>query len=282
MPHANTGRDGGTAVKNLLDTIKAQAQFAFRFVKVRMMYRASFWIDFLFDSLFVCMQVFIWRALLGSGAVDGVSLEEMTTYVALSRSIRALTRSSAEMIIEDRLQSGNICFDLIRPLSFRRQMALSDAGRCINEFLVHAIPSFILVAVIFGIVPPASAAHAIVFGMLLVLGVVVSYYIRYIIGLISFFFIKASSLSWVFGTIENFLSGAMIPLWFYPSWLSKIASATPFKLIYFTPISVYLGKTDLADIAPDLLMYVIWLAVLVGIESLLWRRAEKRLVVQGG
>ena len=265
-----------------MKSFKAHIQFALRFVKVKLAYRASFWIDFIFDSLFVFMQVYVWRALLHAGAVDGVTLPQMTTYVALSKGIRALTRTSAELVIEERLESGNICFDLVRPLSFRRQMALSDAGRCVTELMFHAIPAFFLVAVVFGVTPPASFEGSIIFTALLILGVVVSYYIRYIVGLLSFFFIKASSLSWVFGTIEGFLSGGLVPLWFYPDWLVRIAMAIRFRFIYFTPISVYLGKTTGSDLRSELLMYGVWIVLLVAIESFLWRSAIRRLVVQGG
>ena len=86
-----------------MSPLRSQVSFALRFIKVRMVYRAAFWIDFLFDTLIVFMQVFVWRALLGIGTETVVTIPEMTTYVALGRAIRGLTRTRADTIIEDRL-----------------------------------------------------------------------------------------------------------------------------------------------------------------------------------
>ena len=86
-----------------MSPLRSQVSFALRFIKVRMVYRAAFWIDFLFDTLIVFMQVFVWRTLLGVGTETVVTIPEMTTYVTLSRAIRGLTRTRADTIIEDRL-----------------------------------------------------------------------------------------------------------------------------------------------------------------------------------
>lgn len=86
-----------------MSPLRSQVSFALRFIKVRMVYRAAFWIDFLFDTLIVFMQVFVWRTLLGVGTETVVTIPEMTTYVALSCAIRGLTRTRADTIIEDRL-----------------------------------------------------------------------------------------------------------------------------------------------------------------------------------
>lgn len=253
-----------------------------RHLKTRMVYRASFWINFIFDTLVVFMQVYVWKTLLSGYITTEITAVGMTTYVALSHAIRTLTRTSAELIIEERLHSGDICFDLVRPLSFRVQMIATDTGRCITELFTHALPSIAIVAIVFGIEPPASLASGAVFLLLTGVGVIVSFYIRYLIGLIGFFVLKASHLSWFFGTIEGFLSGAIVPLWFYPDWLRKVADAAPFKMIYFTPISVYLGKTSLPELVSMAPYYIFWLLGLVVIERLFWRAAIRRIVVQGG
>ena len=256
--------------------------FLLRHLKTRMAYRASFWINFVFDTLVVFMQVYVWRTLLADTVTSEITAAGMTTYVALSHAIRVLTRSAADSVIEERLGSGDICFDLVRPLSFRMQMVLGDAGRCLTELAIHAIPSFAIVAVVFGVVPPSSVLHGLLFLALTAIGIAISFYIKYLIGLIGFFFLKASHLAWFFGTIEGFLSGQIVPLWFYPPWLQRIADAAPFKLIFYTPISVYLGKTSVSQLVAMWPFYLFWILLLFAAETLLWKSAIRRIVVQGG
>ncbi len=77
-------------------------------------------------------------------------------------------------------------------------------------------------------------------------------------------------------------SGALLPLWFMPQWLQDFIKFTPFDSIYFTPICIYLGQVPSEDIFMTIVRQVIWLGILFVIGQILWKRATKKLVVQGG
>lgn len=159
----------------------------------------------------------------------------MTTYVALSHRIAVANHTTSPEIIENRLDSGDICFDLLRPVSFRKQIVLADVGGAAASVLMFGLPSFIVVAAVFTVVPPAGLFAAVSFVLLAFLGLVISYTIRYLIGLVGFVFIKASHISWFVDTIAGFLSGQIVPLWFYPQWLVSVARVTSFRLIFYAP-----------------------------------------------
>ena len=71
-----------------------------------------------------------------------------------------------------------------------------------------------------------------------------------------------------------------IPLWFYPDWLAKVSLFLPFRYISYEPILIFLGESESPLTA--IILQLAWLAVLFLIEKLVWRRAERKLIVQGG
>lgn len=257
-------------------------QFATRFMRVNLVYRANLWIRLGFRFLFLLMQVYLWRSLLQSGAVEGTTVDDMVTYVVLSQVIQAFSRSGAAKEIEERLHSGDIALDLARPVSYRVQLLMNDIGTSLTEVALNAIPILLASALFLRVQPPISPAHLGAFLLLLLGGLFISFYINYIIGLISFYVLRAEYLSWLVGTVKLFLAGGYIPLWFYPEWLRAVAEAAPFKLMLYTPIALYMGRIPLSEFAAAHMTLLVWLAILVALESWLWRRTVWRLVVQGG
>src|SRR5690606_627644 len=104
-------------------------RYSTRILKARLVYRAAMWVDVGFSFLLLLTHVYLWQALLGGGdSVTGVTFRDMATYVTLSHLITALTVSHAHELIEDRLKSGDISVDLVRPLSYRVQLLCADIG----------------------------------------------------------------------------------------------------------------------------------------------------------
>ena len=74
----------------------------------------------------------------------------------------------------------------------------------------------------------------------------------------------------------------MVPIWFYPKWLSTIANFLPFKYINYASIELYLGRTPPSAAPRVMIMQLMWIALLFGIERLLWYPARRTIVIQGG
>lgn len=74
----------------------------------------------------------------------------------------------------------------------------------------------------------------------------------------------------------------MIPIWFMPDGMQEVIHFTPFSSIYFMPVQIYLGQLSLSDILSSFLIQLFWIAVLFSFGMLLWKKGQKKLVVQGG
>ncbi|MNY42011.1 hypothetical protein D3C86_1768680 [compost metagenome] len=121
---------------------------------------------------------------------------------------------------------------------------------------------------------------------LFMISVLLSYTLLYFFNLIFWLLAFWVHQTWSIVTIKNaiilLLSGATIPFWFLPHRLVSVLEWLPFKSIYFGPLSVILGKVDLGKIWTVYIEQMMWITVLAIISLWLWRKAQVKLVIQGG
>ncbi|MCJ7752536.1 MAG: ABC transporter permease, partial [Armatimonadetes bacterium] len=81
--------------------------------------------------------------------------------------------------------------------------------------------------------------------------------------------------------IMAFASGTAVPLWFMPPVLAKVLRALPFQQMGFVPLTFWSGQAG--DAALRLLLgQVLWLIPMAGLAALVWRAAQRQVVIQGG
>src|SRR6185436_4423303 len=106
--------------------------------------------------------------------------------------------------------------------------------------------------------------------------------LAYLLGVTGFWYLEVWHLDRFLGDLVRLLSGAWIPLWFFPVFLLQVSAFLPFRLIYFAPLSIYLEKQSLATAISWIGQQVFWIFLLIVLEQLIWKRAVRKLVVQGG
>ena len=85
-----------------------------------------------------------------------------------------------------------------------------------------------------------------------------------------------------YSTIAEVFMGTVIPLPFFPAWLSKIASYLPFRYIGDFPYRVYSNSITINEGLGLLLGSVIWIIITMIIGALVSKFALKKAVIQGG
>ena len=74
----------------------------------------------------------------------------------------------------------------------------------------------------------------------------------------------------------------MIPLWFMPEGVKRVLEFLPFSSIYFTPVQIYLGQLTYGEIALKCGIQILWIVLIYLLGDFLWRKGQKKLIVQGG
>ncbi|MEK4059716.1 MULTISPECIES: ABC transporter permease [Paenibacillus] len=230
----------------------------------------------------IFVNIAIWRAVYDEeGTMDQLQFSMIVTYVILAMALFHVF-SMDEYIIEKKIKTGLIASDLLRPLSFRLQIFSYHLGALIYKLILLFVPTLLFYSAIYHILPPFSTEMFFCFLFSIVLGYLVMYHLNFLIWISAFWLYKTFSLVTIKDTMVMVLSGAVIPLWYMPAWLVSYIKLTPFDTIFYVPISIYLGQLPEHEILTSILRQAGWVLALTLACHLLWKRASKRIVVQGG
>jgi ABC-2 type transport system permease protein len=228
--------------------------------------------------------VAIWLAIYsGTTSIAGVSLAQMVTYSLLSGLVAGAIRYESIIGgIGRGLNTGDVAVWLLKPASFPLYVLASELGRAAFRLVFHMVPTVAVVALIYGMLPPATLLDGLMFVPYLLLGFAIVALISALFGLIAFWLLTSFSLEWMFQAILNLLSGMAIPFWFFPQPFGTVAAWLPFAWIAYYPCAVWLGRLTPGE---TLLLFVVglaWAAALALGVAVLWGKASRRIVVQGG
>ncbi len=238
-------------------------------------------------ALRVYLYFALWSALYAAnGPQAGFSLKDMITYSTLALLLGLLYNVNGAYVIREKIREGNIAIDLMRPISVPLYVFADTVGQS-GFALVQMVPSLLIAMGLLALTgthlsPPASLLDAGAFVVSVALGFIVNYFLDLLMATITFWTMEIFGFQIMVQFITSLLSGAVVPLQFFPEALTKIALASPFAAIMSAPLSIYLGKYQGAELLSTLGMQAAW-AVVFGVCALaLWRVGERRVVIQGG
>ena len=245
-------------------------------------YRARFvlWLFRTMVQLYLLRMV--WTALYaGQESVNGIPATMMIVYLTVAMLQDFLIQPVIVYEIDQRIMRGTVASDLVRPVGFMQQMLAYDLGGVLGRapVLLIAIPVSMLVG---SLRLPPSPEAAIGYAMSLVFAYLISSMIWLIVGLGGFWMTNTQGLRFLMGTVQGFLAGAVVPLWFLPDALRVVLQLLPFQGMAFLPVSIFVGQTTGVDIVVALAIQIFWVVVLAALAVTVWKRAQDKLVVQGG
>ena len=248
--------------------------------------RSAYRIDHLLGIISTCMQFFIfweiYKALYGSNSeIDGITIQMVTTNFVLSMGLGAVF-SPDDYFLPNKLWDGSIATEFLRPISFKGRMIAENLGNALFSLIFRFVPVLIIAALTVGVSAPASPVMLLLFVLSAILGFGVLWAISFAVQMTAFWLINIWSLITIKNVFVNVLSGSMIPLWFMPEWMKGVLNFTPFSSIYFTPVQIYLGQLTYGEIAFKCGIQLVWIAVIYLIGDFLWKKGQRKLVVQGG
>ena len=259
----------------------AFAQSAFQ---TQLAYRNEVWANMFGKLVQVFARVAIWLAVYaGASSIGDVTLTQMVTYALLGGVITGAIRY--ELIISGigrALQTGDVAVWLLKPVSFPLYVIVSELGRALFRLIVLVVPTVAVVALVYGMLPPASVFDGVMFVAYLLLGYAITCLVSALFGLLAFWLLTSFSLEWLMQAILNLLSGSLIPFWFFPQPFGAIAEHLPFAWIVYYPAAVWLGRLEPGQALQYFGIGLGWAALLAIGVAALWRMASTRVVVQGG
>jgi ABC-2 type transport system permease protein len=233
----------------------------------------------------VVLVASLWRGLYqATGTTAGLDRDQAVTYAVLAvlaSRLRELDQYAGRDSVLQHMHFGTIIYWYLRPLPPQRYYALRALGERLYG-LVWALTGY-AVCLAAGVVrPPESASVAAVSALSLLLGQWVLYYVMLVIDQLCFWTLRNGAAMLILIFAQNLLSGVYAPLWFFPQWFITLSGFLPFQTTLSVPLSLYVGRIPLSDAGAQLAVQTGWVVALALFTRLLWRRAARRVVSQGG
>ena len=217
----------------------------------------------------------------GAGrSVGGYDASRLATYVWAGQGLigTVLLWNQPELI--QRIRTGEVVSDLLRPVNLVWQQLANDLGWAAYGALTRFVGPMIVAVLVFDLYAPRRLTTYACFLVSVVLAVVVCFGCRFLFAASTYWLMDARGMwmGWSIGSVV--LSGMQFPLWFLPSPAAEVVYvASPAASIIQAPLDILVERTP---VAPVLALQVGWAVVLLGACQLVQRRAERRLVIQGG
>lgn len=258
----------------------------FAFAKKSFLQKSAYRFNHLMSILNTIIRIFIfweiYRALYGGRTeVDGITMSMVTTNFILSMGLEAVFGVD-DYYLPDRIGNGSIATELLLPVSFHGRMLANNLGNALFQLIFHFLPAFTVTVIVIGMEAPASPILFLAFLLSALLGYGVLFCISFMMQMLSFWLLNVWAIMTIKNVFINVLSGSMIPLWFMPERVREILRFSPFSSIYFTPIQIYLGQLSGREILFRYAIQIFWITVLLSAGAVLWRKGQRKLVVQGG
>ncbi|GKU77481.1 ABC-2 family transporter protein [Paenibacillus sp. L3-i20] len=260
------------------------AMFTMKSFQQHFVYRANTLILMLGSFLKLFVLISVWRGLFhGREEIGGVTYDHMILFVLINLLVGTLTHSRIGDTIGEKVISGNISTDLLRPISFKTYIIADQWGENLFRFLFSAIPACVIYFVFMSIpTVPSEPSRIILFLISVTSGIIIIYHIHYLLGLTSFWTGNSYYVDWFMRAFFELFAGTFVPLWFYPQFLLQIGTFLPFRLVTFEPIAILVGKTSISGAIGIIALQWGWIVALVLLEKWVWQRAQNKVFIQGG
>lgn len=194
-------------------------------------------------------------------------------------------RGNVDQEIFGMIVKGDIAYELCRPVSlYRMWFAKLGAARASNAAL-RSVPILVAAFLLpkpFRLMLPKNGAAAALFALTLVLGVCVTVSFCMLVYISAFFTISPNGLRLLLMSVVEFLSGQILPLPFMPDVAKSVVKLLPFAGMLDVPFRIYSGDLAGQAMVFALGLQIFWLVALFAAGMWLCKRAEQRIVVQGG
>ena len=246
-------------------------------------YRTNYYSGILIYSINIGAYYFLWTAIYGGQeSIQGLSVLQMTTYIAVAWMARAFYFNNIDREIAMEIQDGKVAIEMIRPYNYLGMKTMQGLGEGLFRLLFFSVPGMVIVALLFPISFSASFTTWMFFFVSLVFSFIVNTQINLLTGIMTFFLFNNSGLIRAKRVVIDLFSGLLLPISFYPLWAQSVMMYLPFQAISYIPSMIFTEGFVGNKIYTAVMLQAFWAVILMIPIQLLWSLARRRLIVQGG
>lgn len=241
------------------------------------------------DAVAILILYYLWTAIYANATtseINGMTFKVMITYLIFARIVSALTFSSISFwVVGEDIYDGNISINLTKPINYRYRLMFSSVGSYLATSILMFIPLSIIasIALYFAIdLNPPQIEILLLFIVSSFISFLICDAFNFLVGQLAIFTNALFGLMITKNILLSFLSGSLLPVSFFPSWLQEFTKFMPFSSMVQTPVLILLGQYDVIEIMKMLGIQLLWFFILNFICIFTFGRLNKHIVSVGG
>lgn len=217
------------------------------------------------------------------GMTGGYDRAQLATFVWAGQGMLAVVNFWGPLDLAERIRSGDVVSDLLRPVHPVASYLATDLGRAGHAALTRFLAPIAVGLIFFGLHLPVNPLSYLLFVLSMLLATVVGFAGRCLIAMSGYWLLDVRGLQIVWMFFSGAAGGLYFPLTLLPDSVTTVLwLATPFPYLMQAPLDVLAERGGSAHALPAVGGQVIWAAVLLAACVWVQRTAQRKLVVQGG
>ena len=222
----------------------------------------------------------LWSAIYSSHpetTINGYSLSQMINYHVWALIIALAAQGKPDTDIPLEIRYGKISSYLIYPFNFWEfHFASFVAFESVQITISLITLSILTFAGIVNLPPLTILVSAFLYCILVS---TFWFLIQFLTGIMAFWLEETWMLRVLLQIIATFLSGAVIPLDFFPAWAVELLNYTPFPYMTYYPIKILLGES--VPWAQGIAVLSGWMIFIIATNILVWRKGIRSYSAAG-
>jgi ABC-2 type transport system permease protein len=251
-------------------------------IKNSIAYKFEMAITVLVAPASILVSYFLWKAIFAYSQVEyigGYNFHQLITYFIFGWIVGIVTWTNVPDDLSHIIRYGQISKNLLKPMNFLLYYFFMDIGSRAFAMLVEAIPILIITFVFFKVQFSLSAFPFFILS--LTLAFILNFLIAALVGMTAFWFVRNRGILKLKRVIVHFISGAVLPITFFPVWFQNLSVMLPFQYLVSVPINFWLGTYGFNEGLKLLIINVVWIIIFYILCVYVWNKAIKRVTSVG-
>lgn len=245
-------------------------------------YRFELFFNALRSVVFLLVIFAVWRAVYAARpSVGGLTLDEVIFYTCTAMMLTLLYEINLEREIGERLRSGNLALQLLKPVNYFWYGFAEGWGTACYTGLFSVLPTFVLLVLVLDL-PPVDMGHLGATAAMIAMGFTLFFAFCHLTALTTFFTVEAWGVEYMRMTLVRFFAGGFLPLTFFPDVLYRAALWLPFPYMIYYPARAVTGQLTPDLIVQTLVIQAAWCAALLLANAVYWKIIVRQVTVHGG
>jgi len=237
------------------------------------------------NSVFGFLRFAVMLAVIDAGtrSVAGYTEPQLATFVWAGQGMIGVVLLWALPEFAERIRTGDVIADLLRPIDLVWQLLAADLGRAGYAALTRFVVPVVVGGLVFDLYAPRHPITYALFVCSMLLATIVCFACRYLVNAAAYWLLDVRGPQTAWTLTSGIFGGLYFPVWFFPDAMAiGLIVATPFPSVIQVPLDILVERGSPTVQLELLGVQAGWVVALLALCCWVQRRGERKLVIQGG